>query len=238
MNQGKIYLYLTLLLLAPFALQAQGETGSIALRTQAEIGFQPEFWDVPEIGNLRSSNGGFFQLYVDETAYLQLSNRISIGIGVGFGKFHAKEFNFVNGFSVETDANAFHLRTSLYTRFKSQFSEKMGMYHEIQFRYHIGKFERISGSGIPINGDVNIVGLGYNPIIYYKLNDRLHLEGSIQGITLFRTKSKPDTNNSFFFDPDINGRIRMGLLVGLSYYFPTQEEDAPKKKRSKRRKRR
>lgn len=233
-----LFFVLLAALLQPTMMYSQGEIGSISLRTQGEIGFSIGTFDVPEIGNLRNSNEGFYQLQLDETVYVQLSEIFAVGIGAGLGWYHTREFNFFNGFQETSDASAFHLRTSLYSRFLSRFSDKMGMYHEIQFRYQIGKFERISSNdGSPLKGDVNILGLGYNPIIYYKLSDQLHLEAAIHGITLFRTRAQPTISDDFFIDLNIDGRLRMGLQMGLSYYFPVNEEGNKQRKKRKRKRR-
>jgi hypothetical protein len=238
MNQRKSLFALLCTIYLPVFLAAQGEVGSIGLRTQSEIGFSFADFDVPEIGDLRSVNEGFYQIQLDETVYLQVSRIFSVGLGVGLGWYNTREINFFSGFFEESNASAFHLRTSINTRFAIPFSDKIGMYHEVQFRYQLGQFERLSPfDGAQISGDINILGLGYNPIVYYKISDRFHLEGAIHGISFFRTRTQPDLNDDFFINLDIHARVRMGIQVGFAYYFPVEDEEKPRKRKRRKRRR-
>ncbi|MEZ5057127.1 MAG: hypothetical protein R2879_08840 [Saprospiraceae bacterium] len=237
---------LKLTLVTSFALlsigsKAQLRPGTLSTKTQADINFAVSGMSIPEIGNLNSFDKNYINLDLDQILYIQVSNLYQFGIGAGIGLYSAEERRFFSSGEQLVDAGATHLRMSVYNRIISRFSDKIGMMHEIQFRLQYGTFERLSfNNGEIIQGNVNILGLGYNPTLYYFIKDNISLEASIHGLTILRTRFSPREDEFFFFNPEILPRLKMGLSVGMTYHFAQpdpEKESTTKKKKRKRRKR-
>jgi hypothetical protein len=217
---------------------AQLSPGTLSTKTQADFNFALSGMDIPEIGNLNSFDKNYFNLDLDQILYIQVSNRYQFGIGAGIGMYSADERRFLFNSQELIDAGATHLRMSIYNRIQSRFSDKFGMMHEIQFRLQFGTFERLSlNNGEIIQGNVNILGLGYNPTLYYFIKDNISLEACIHGLTLTRTRFSPREDDFLFFNPEIKGRLKMGLSVGMTYHFSKPDADKEPAKKKKKRKR-